>query len=108
MGTIEYRFDRDDLLRTRFAISPLIELVGAAYVLRQPRLYPEHRRWVEAALPRLQNVDLSLVFAAAPLGQTSWPNFNAPSPVSPHPRIEDELARVAATDPDVVKSDIQR
>lgn len=106
--SVRYRFDRDDLLRTRFAISPLIELVGAAYVVRQPRRFPEHRRWAEAAVPRLAGVDLGLVFAAAPLGRRSWPNFNAPPPVSPHPRIEDELARVAATDPDVVRADIQR
>lgn len=95
--SVRYRFDRDDLLRTRFAISPLIELVGAAYVVRQPRRFPEHRRWAEAAVPRLARVDLGLVFAAAPLGRRSWPNFNAPPPVSPHPRIEDELARVAAS-----------
>lgn len=108
VARIRYRFDRDDLLRTRFAISPLIELVGAAYVVRQPRLYPEHRRWVDAAAPRLHGLDLSLVFAAAPLGQTSWPNFNAPPPVSPHPHVEDELARVAATDPSVVRADVVR
>lgn len=107
-GSVEYRFDRDDLLRTRFAISPLIELVGAAYVVRQPRLYPEHRGWVDAALPRLQGLDLGLVYAAAPLGQRSWPNFNAPPPISPHPSIDDELARVAATDPDIVRRDIRR
>ena len=108
LSIVRYRFDRDDLLRTRFAISPLIELVGAAYVVRHPRRFPEHRRWAEAALPRLAGIDLDLVFAAAPLGRRSWPNFNAPPPVSPHPRIEDELARVAATDPGVVRADIQR
>lgn len=108
LPSVRYRFDRDDLLRTRFAISPLIELVGAAYVVRQPRRFPEHRRWAEAALPRLAGVDLGLVFAAAPLGRRSWPNFNAPPPISPHPRIEDELARVAATDPEVVRADIHR
>ena len=107
-STVEYRFERDDLLRTRFAIAPLIELVGAAYVVRQPRLYPEHRRWVETATPRLRALDLSLVYAAAPLGRTSWPNFNAPPPVSPHPRIDDELARVGATDPELVRADIHR
>jgi DNA-binding transcriptional ArsR family regulator len=105
---VRYRFDRDDLLRTRFAISPLIELVGAAYVVRKPQLYPEHRRWVDAAEPRLQGLDLSLVFAAAPLGQTAWPNFNAPPPESPHPHVEDELTRVAATEPSVVIADVRR
>jgi DNA-binding transcriptional ArsR family regulator len=108
VASIRYRFARDDLLRTRFAISPLIELVGAAYVLRQPRLYPEHRGWADAAVPRVQGLDLSLVYGAAPLRQTSWPNFNAPAPVSPHPHIEDELGRLAISDPNVVRADVLR
>ena len=108
VASIRFRFGRDDLLRTRFAISPLIELVAATYVVRQPRRFPQHRRWVEATLPRLRDLDLSLVFAAAPLGQSTWPNFNAPPPISPHPHIADELARVAATDPAVVRSDVRR
>ncbi|VXC03958.1 helix-turn-helix domain-containing protein [Aeromicrobium sp. 9AM] len=105
---IRFRFDRDDLLRTRFAISPLIELVGASYVVRQPRLFPEHRRWVESALPRIAGLDLDLLFAASPLGRTSWPNFNAPPPISPHPLIEDELVRIGAADPRVVRADVRR
>ncbi|RSD14143.1 helix-turn-helix domain-containing protein [Amycolatopsis eburnea] len=105
---IRFRFDRDDLLRTRFAISPLIELAGASYVVRRPGDFPEHRRWVAAVTPRLEGLDLGLVFAAAPLGRRSWPNFNAPPPVSPHPWIEDELTRLAATDPGVVRADVRR
>lgn len=31
---VRFLFGRDDLLRTRFAISPLIELVAATYVVR--------------------------------------------------------------------------
>jgi hypothetical protein len=105
---ITFRFGHDDLLRTRFAISPLIELVGASYVLRRPRLFPEHRPWVEATAPGIAACDLDLVFAASPLGRTAWANFNAPPPLSPHPDIEDELARLAATDPGVVRADVLR
>lgn len=107
-SAVRFRFDREDLLRTRFAISPLIELVGAAYVVRMPRHFPEHRAWIAAVAPRLHGVDLELVFAAAPLGRRSWPNFNAPPPVSPHPPIEEELSRVAATDPAIVQADVRR
>ena len=39
------------------------------------------------------------MYAVSPLGRTAWPNFDAPPPVVPHPRIEDELDRLAATDP---------
>lgn len=105
---IRFRFGRDDLLRTRFAISPLIELVAATYVLRLPRHFPEHRPWIDRARARVDGLDLSLLYAVNPLGRTAWPNFNAPPPVSPHPRIEDELDRVAATDPQVAAADLRR
>ncbi len=105
---IRYRFGRHDLLRTRFAISPLIELAAATYVLRLPRQFPEHRPWVAEVAPRVAGLRLDLVHAASPLGRTTWPNFDAPPPVVPHPRIEDELDRLAATDPGLVRSDVLR
>ncbi len=105
---IRYRFGRHDLLRTRFAISPLIELAAATYVLRLPDQFPEHRPWIEDVAPRVAGLPLDLVYATSPLGRTMWPNFDAPPPVVPHPRIEDELDRLAATDPDLVRSDVQR
>ncbi len=105
---VRYRFGRHDLLRTRFAISPLIELAAATYVVRLPRQFPEHRRWVESVTPGVAALDLELLYAASPLGRTAWPNFDAPPPVVPHPRIEDELDRLAATDPELVRSDVQR
>ena len=105
---IRYRFGRHDLLRTRFAISPLIERAAAMYVLRLPRQFPEHRPWVAEVAPRVAGLRLDLVHAASPLGRTTWPNFDAPPPVVPHPRIEDELDRLAATDPGLVRSDVLR
>ncbi len=46
MPDIAFRFGRQDLLRTRFAIAPLIEMSAATYVLRLPRQFPEHRPWI--------------------------------------------------------------
>lgn len=105
---IRYRFGRHDLLHTRFAISPLIELAAATYVLRLPGQFPEHRPWIREVGPRVSPLALDLVYAASPLGRTMWPNFDAPPPVAPHPRIEDELERLAATDPELVRSDVLR
>jgi DNA-binding transcriptional ArsR family regulator len=94
---IRFRFGRDDLLRTRFAIAPLIEIAGATYVVRRPDLFPLHRRWAAWARPRLESIDLSLLYAVSPFGVAYWPNFDAPPPTTPHPDITEELARVAAT-----------
>jgi len=107
-SAIRFRFGREDLLRTRFAIAPLIELAAVTYVLRLPRLFPEHRRFVAAAEPRVAGLRLDLLLAVNPLGRRMWPSFDAPPPVSPHPDIADELARVAATPPHLVASDLRR
>src|SRR4029079_18671830 len=96
---VRFRLGHHDLLRTRFAISPLIELAAATYVVRLPRQFPEHRPWVEDVAPRVAGLSLDLLYAVNPLGRTAWPNFDAPPPVVPQPRIEDELDRLAATDP---------
>ena len=43
---IRYLFGSDDLLRTRFAITPVFELLGAVYALRDPHRYSVHQPWV--------------------------------------------------------------
>ena len=105
---IRYRFGQDDLLRTRFAIAPLMELLGAFYVLRRPERYVVHRRWVEWAAPRVGDLDLSLFDVAAPFGGPYWPVFVSPPPREPHPTIDAELARVRATRPERVVAEITR
>ena len=40
---VRYCFRQGDLLRTRFAIAPLMELVGAVYALRDPAYFAVHR-----------------------------------------------------------------
>ena len=103
-----YRFGQDDLLRTRFAIAPLMELLGAFYVLRRPEQYVVHRRWVEWAAPRERGLDLSLLDVAAPYGGSYWPVFISPPPQEPHPTIDAELARVRATRPEHMVAEITR
>jgi DNA-binding transcriptional ArsR family regulator len=103
-----YRFGRDDLLRTRFAIAPLMELLGAFYVLRRPEQYVVHRRWVEWAAPQVRDLDLSLLDVVAPYGGSYWPVFISPPPREPHPTIDAELARVRATRTDRVVAEITR
>jgi DNA-binding transcriptional ArsR family regulator len=105
---IRYRFGRQDLLRTRFAIAPLTELLGAVYALRDPRRRAVHRPWAEWARPRVAHLDLPLLDAATPSNTPSWPVFVDPPPVAPRAEIDEELDRVLATPLDRVVADIAR
>ena len=105
---IRYRFGQNDLLRTRFAIAPLMELVGAVYVLRNPDRYVLHRRWAQWARPRTEPLELTLLEIAAPSGTPFWPVFIGPPPHAPHAQVADELERVRATPPEQVVAEIAR
>lgn len=106
---VRYRFGRDDLLRTRFAIAPLMDLIGAFYVLRDPGRSVVHRPWREWAVPRTAGLDLSLLDVAAPMGRRGfWPVFVGPPPKVPHAEIDSELDRIRATPPQHVKDEIMR
>ena len=94
---IRYRFGQRDLLRTRFAIAPLIELIGCFYALRKPRRFAVHRPWTEWAGPRVAELDLTLLDVATPFGTGYWPVFLGPPPAAPRAEISDELERVLAT-----------
>jgi DNA-binding transcriptional ArsR family regulator len=105
---IRYRFGQDDLLRTRFAISPLIELIGAFYVLRDPGRYGLHRPWVAEAQVRIEHANLSLLDVVTPFGTDFWPVFVGLPPIAPHSDIVDELERVRSTPPGQVAVELQR
>ena len=102
---IAYRFGRDDLLRTRFAISPLFELAASLRVLRDPGSHSVHLPWVREARTRLAGLDYSLIDAIHPSGPYA-PDFVAPPPLTPLPDVEEELARVRATPPEQVRQEL--
>src|SRR6476469_3832556 len=58
---IRYRFGQDDLLRTRFAVSPLFEVVWSAHILRRPEQAPLHGPWVADARECLAGLDWSML-----------------------------------------------
>jgi DNA-binding transcriptional ArsR family regulator len=105
---ITYRFGREDLLRTRLAISPLFELVGSLDALRDPARFAVHAPWVAWAAPRLEGVDIALLDAAVPLEARWYPDFVSPPPRVPHASLGAELERVRTTDPALVVAEMRR
>ena len=105
---INFRFGQDDLLRTRFAIAPLMELVGCVYALRDPARVAVHRPWAEWARPQTRHLDVSLLEVATPSKRPFYPVFIGPPPRAPNAGVASELERVRATPPERVAAEIAR
>jgi DNA-binding transcriptional ArsR family regulator len=102
---IVYRFGREDLLHTRFAISPLFELQASVSAVRDPGVHSVHLPWVRAARERLAGFDYAMLDALLP-DRGYAPDFFAPPPRTPLPDVADELERVRATDPAQVRREL--
>lgn len=103
---IRFRFGAEDLLRTRFAVSPLFELAASVGVLKDPGAHSMHLPWVRRARRALAGLDLGLLEALGPGEHGYAPDFTSPPPRSPIPDVEAELARVLATDPARVATEL--
>ena len=102
---IVYRFGSEDLLRTRFAVSPLFEVQASVVVLRDPGAHSVHLPWVRVARERLSGFDWSMLDALIP-DRGYAPDFSAPPPRTPLPDVATELERVRATDPARVRQEL--
>jgi hypothetical protein len=94
---ITYRFGAHDLLRVRFASSPLIEVFASFEALRTPERHPEHGPWIEWARPRLAGMDVALMEVASPARSGYRPDFISPPPDRPRTTLQRELERVIRT-----------
>jgi DNA-binding transcriptional ArsR family regulator len=105
---ITYRFGHEDLLRTRFATSPLMELSGSVEALREPERFPVHAPWIEWARPRITGLQWDLLDAVIPRSARFYPDFVSPPPREPQAQLETELRRVLETDPHQVAHELRR
>jgi DNA-binding transcriptional ArsR family regulator len=102
---IRFHLGPDDLARSRFAISPLMELQMSLTALREPERYAMHAPWMARARPRLAGLDLTLLETLVPA--RGWvPDFAAPPPLEPAPEPEAEIERVRRSDPELVRHEI--
>jgi hypothetical protein len=99
----------DDLLRSRFALSPLFELESLLRVLAQPsrqRLAPAWaQRLTQAHAQLRRTTDLDALTAL--LSPHYGPDFVAPPPLSLTQTVDDDLAAVRATDLGVARQEIE-
>src|SRR5215207_10184959 len=100
-------FERSDLARLRFAISPLVELQRSVRALDDPGAQALHLPWIVAMRAELADLNLDLLRALGP-SRVYTPDFIHPPPTTPLAELEDELGVMIATPPDHVRREIRR
>lgn len=97
----------EDVSETRFAFSPLWELVYSFTVLLNPSKHVLHLPWLDQHRDRLLELDLSPLAALMRKQRGYVPDFIAPPPEGPYPDFEDELERVVSTPHDEVVREVR-
>jgi len=97
-----------DLTRCRFAISPLCQTHEALRMLRRPARHGYHRAWLRRLGRTLDGLDLSPLWLFVPRSGGYTPDFLGAPPYEPYPSIDDELARMRATDPALARAEMAR
>ncbi|MFH8571445.1 DUF5937 family protein [Streptomyces sp. NPDC017993] len=106
---LDLHFGADDLLRIRFAISPLCETHEAVRTLRRTDRHGYHLPWLRRMREALAGLDLLplwLFMPSPPPGYT--PDFLGRPPDVPLAGFEEELARLRATDPAVARAEMAK
>jgi DNA-binding transcriptional ArsR family regulator len=103
---IELTVDAAGLARSRFAVSPLHEVVATLLPWGlQPA--PDADPWVARARRVLRRARLPLLSELALDGPGYVPDFLNPYPSGPSPTVEEELERVRSTPPERVLSELE-
>ncbi|MFF4352673.1 DUF5937 family protein [Streptomyces sp. NPDC001530] len=102
-----FYFGEDDLLRCRFAVSPLWETQEAVRTLNRPERHGYHARWLRRIRAAAAGLDLAPLWLLMPRrGHT--PDWLGPPPLGPAAGFEEEIAAVRAADPEAALDDTAR
>ena len=93
---VVFHFGLEDLARTRFAISPMWELVISLRLLRDASRAGLHLAWIEAVRPELPGLDLASALSLLP-PEGYIPDFLSPPPSGPLADIAGELDQLRST-----------
>ncbi|MGX2994450.1 DUF5937 family protein [Streptomyces sp. JNUCC 64] len=103
---LRLHFTPDDLLTSRFAVSPLWETQEAVRTLGRPDRHAYHPRWLRRAEEAGRHLDLRPLWLLMPRRGHS-PDWLGPPPIGPAARFEDEIARVRAADPGAARAEME-
>ncbi len=103
---LEIEFSAEDVARTRFAISPLWEVIAGVRVVLGSHTQGLHGRWAEQTRARIAAAKLDLTPLASLLPPTDQqiPSFLSPPPTTPGPSLDVELAALRATPRELLRT----
>jgi DNA-binding transcriptional ArsR family regulator len=88
-------FTATDLAQTRFAVSPMWEVVTSFRLLREVADPPLHRRWADEVRPRLAHAGLDRGWLSDLIPDNGYlADFLNPTPASPFPTLAAELEAI--------------
>jgi DNA-binding transcriptional ArsR family regulator len=103
---VRFVFSIEDLARTRFAISPIWELVRSLVALREPSHAALHVPWLRSLSGRLDGLELERAIALTPARGFN-PDFITPPPAGPLGNIAEDLAALRRTPAAQIRSDME-
>ncbi|MFI6729422.1 DUF5937 family protein [Streptomyces atratus] len=98
-------FEEKDLLRCRFAVSPLWETQAAVRTLLRPGQHGYHQTWLRRVRGAAAGLDLGPLWLLMPESGHN-PDFLCPPPIGPYASFEEEIAGVRAIDPSLIHEDL--
>jgi DNA-binding transcriptional ArsR family regulator len=107
---LTFDFSAHDLARTRFATSPMQEIVASIRVLKEPTSHPLHEPWAEQTrvLLRQHRLDLAPLADLVPVPSWYIPDFLTPPPDSPTADFPSQLDLLRTTPLSQVTADLAR
>jgi DNA-binding transcriptional ArsR family regulator len=103
---LELSFTTADVAYTRFAFSPLWEVVASVLVLKGKLGQGLHTKWVDQATRRLAGFDWRLLGDLVRPHARVIPGFVCPPPTAPLPELDDELAILRSTPADQIAREV--
>lgn len=107
---LEVAFTARDLAYTRFACSPLWEVIASVRVLKDPAASAIYRPWADPVRRQLATagLDWRLLSDLVPVPTRTIPAFTCPPPATPVPSLDVELATLRAIPDAQVRDSLDR
>ncbi len=105
---IRFHLTHLDLTRTRFAFSPLWEVVRSYHVLQNADKAAIHLPWLREAKPFLETLDLSPLAGLVKVKHSYVPDFLTPPPNTTFPSFEEEIATLLSSTNELIRKEVRK